>query len=105
MIDPPARDVPGRKIVVLGDTSDPSAIAPLAQGATLLVHEATNAWLPPDLEKNSYSMTPAEVRSRAISRGHSTPDMAGNFAKLIGAKGLYLNHFSAKCVQTTTIPF
>jgi ribonuclease Z len=35
-----------RTVVLLGDTSDASAIAPLAMGANLLVHEATNAWFP-----------------------------------------------------------
>lgn len=96
--EPPPRDIPGRKVVILGDTSDPLAIAPLAQDATVLVHEATNAWLPPELEKGASTMTLAEVRLRAISRGHSTPDMAGEFAKLISAKRLYLNHFSTKYV-------
>lgn len=33
-----------RKVVLLGDTSNARAIAPLAMGAHLLVHEATNAW-------------------------------------------------------------
>ena len=33
-----------RKIVLLGDTSDAADIAPLAEGADVLVHEATNAW-------------------------------------------------------------
>lgn len=35
-----------RKVVLLGDTSDAGAIAPLAMGANVLVHEATNAWFP-----------------------------------------------------------
>jgi len=97
VIEPPPRDILGRKVVILGDTSDPSAIARLAQNASLLVHEATNAWMPPHLEKWKSSVkTPEEVRERAISRGHSTPDMAGTFANLIGARRLFLNHFSVK---------
>ncbi|KAF8486690.1 hypothetical protein JB92DRAFT_2759501, partial [Gautieria morchelliformis] len=85
-----------RKVVILGDTSDPSEIIPFARGASLLVHEATNAWLPPGLGKRSNPTSPAEVREKAISRGHSTPDMAGEFANTIGAQRLFLNHFSAK---------
>ncbi|KAF8577562.1 Metallo-hydrolase/oxidoreductase, partial [Ramaria rubella] len=97
VVEPPPRDILGRKVVILGDTSDPSAIIPLAQGATLLVHEATNAWLPPSLNKGRPSLlTPSDVRQKAISRGHSTPDMAGEFANAIGAKRLFLNHFSVK---------
>ncbi|KAF8510806.1 Metallo-hydrolase/oxidoreductase, partial [Hysterangium stoloniferum] len=97
VIEPPPRDIPGRKVVILGDTSDPSAIVPLAQNASLLVHEATNAWMPPHLEKWHRGVkTPEEVREKAISRGHSTADMAGAFANLIGAQRLFLNHFSVK---------
>ena len=96
IVEPPPRDIPGRKLVILGDTSDPSAIIPLAQDASLLVHEATNAWLPPALEKRVTLTTPAEVREKAISRGHSTPDMAGEFANAIRAQRLLLNHFSVK---------
>lgn len=91
----PARK-PGRKIVVLGDTYDPSPIAGLAEGACLLVHEATNAHLPgvdPDTKAGD---TYESVEARARSRGHSTPQMAGAFAKRIGARKLVLNHFSAR---------
>ena len=36
------------------------------------------------------------VEQRARSRGHSTPQVAGRFAKRIEAKKLLLNHFSAR---------
>ena len=91
----PARK-PGRKIAILGDTYDPSPIAGLAEGACLLVHEATNAHLPgvdPDTKAGD---TYESVEARARSRGHSTPQMAGAFARRIGARKLVLNHFSAR---------
>lgn len=87
---------PGRKIAILGDTNDPSPIARLAQNTDLLIHEATNAHLPgidPDT-KSTDTFETVEVRTR--SRGHSTPQMAGAFAKRINARNLVLNHFSAR---------
>lgn len=40
--------------------------------------------------------TPASVREYAIQNGHSTPDMAGKFAKSIRARGLIMTHFSTR---------
>ncbi|THV08386.1 Metallo-hydrolase/oxidoreductase [Dendrothele bispora CBS 962.96] len=91
---PPRRN--GRKVVILGDTYDPSPIVPLALEADLLIHEATNAHLPGvDLATKDVDSFET-VQERAISRGHSTPQMAGAFAKRIGAKRLILNHFSSR---------
>ena len=91
---PPRRN--GRKIVILGDTYDPSPIASLAEGADLLIHEATNAHLP-GIDPNTKDVDTYEsVEERAKSRGHSTPQMAGTFAKRIGARKLILNHFSSR---------
>ncbi|KAJ8590883.1 Metallo-hydrolase/oxidoreductase [Rhizopogon salebrosus TDB-379] len=91
---PPRR--PGRKLVILGDTYDPSPIAELASSADLLIHEATNAHLP-TLDPNTKAEDTFEsVEVRTKSRGHSTPQMAGAFAARIRAKQLVLNHFSAR---------
>lgn len=87
---------PGRKIVILGDTYDPSPIKPLAIGADLLIHEATNAYLPELDPQTSADDTEETVQARTMSRGHSTPQMAGSFAREIGARRLALNHFSAR---------
>jgi len=91
---PPRRQ--GRKLVILGDTYDPSPIATIARDADILIHEATNAHLP-GIDPNTKPMdTYDSVQERARSRGHSTPQMAGAFAKRIRAKKLILNHFSAR---------
>jgi ribonuclease Z len=91
---PPRR--PGRKLVILGDTYDPSPIAELARDAHLLVHEATNSHLPALDSATKAEDTYESVEERTKSRGHSTPQMAGAFAKAIGAKRLVLNHFSSR---------
>jgi ribonuclease Z len=91
---PPRRE--GRKLVILGDTYDPSPIIPLAYDADLLIHEATNAHLPGIDPSTKSTDTYASVEERAKSRGHSTPQMAGAFAKRIRAKKLVLNHFSPR---------
>lgn len=70
-----------RKIVILGDTYDPSALIDHAMDADVLVHEATCA---------------DEDIHVALSKGHSTAGMAGEFAKKIRAKHLILNHFSPR---------
>ena len=54
----PAR--PGRRVVILGDTCDSSDMIPIARGADLVVHEATN--------ENSHEM-------KCRENGHSTPSM------------------------------
>lgn len=87
---------PGRKIVILGDTYDPSPIEELANGADIIVHEATNAHLPGVDNRVKAEDNYESVEQRAKSRGHSTPQMAGRFAKRIGARNLFLNHFSSR---------
>jgi len=36
-----------------------------------------------------------KVRTKAIGRGHSTPELVGDFAYAIGARRVVVNHFSA----------
>ena len=86
---PPRR---GRKVVVLGDCSDSSLLAPLGEGADLLVHEATNAYLPMFGDKGGYRATERET----ASHGHSTPQMAGRAAASMRAEHLLLTHFSQR---------
>ncbi|KAG1806652.1 Metallo-hydrolase oxidoreductase [Suillus plorans] len=87
---------PGRKLVILGDTYDPSPIAELASSPDLLIHEATNAHLPALDSHTKAEDTFESVEARTKSRGHSTPQMAGAFAARIRARHLVLNHFSAR---------
>lgn len=88
---------PGRKLVILGDTYDAGeAMSGLAMDADVLIHEATNAHLP-DVDPNTKPEDTYEsVEERSRSRGHSTPQVAGRFAKKVRARTLLLNHFSPR---------
>ncbi|EUC65724.1 beta-lactamase superfamily protein [Rhizoctonia solani AG-3 Rhs1AP] len=98
VINPPPLSVPGRKLVILGDTCDPWAMKYLSMDASLLVHESTNAYIPLEVDPRGSGRKESEdsVEERAMQRGHSTPRMAGKFARDIGAKRLVLNHFGSK---------
>ncbi len=91
IVEPPRE---GRKVVIMGDTCSGDFIAPLAMGADVLIHEATNAWLPnfDGLKFSNYEL----LEEKTKLHGHSTPEMAGAFAKRIGARQLVLTHFSPR---------
>ena len=82
----------GRKVVICGDTADSRAIAGLAKGADVLIHEATNAYLSGIDRDGSKKATAIDAKIH----GHCTPVCAGEFAKKIGAKRLVMNHFSSR---------
>mmetsp|Transcript_29737 Transcript_29737/g.42444 ORF Transcript_29737/g.42444 Transcript_29737/m.42444 type:complete len:743 (+) Transcript_29737:3709-5937(+) len=91
VVDPPRK---GRKLVVMGDTCSGEYIAPLAMDADLIVHEATNAWLR-EMDGDKYAY-PQLLEKDTFMHGHSTPQMAGVFARRIRAKRLVLTHFSPR---------
>lgn len=72
---------PGRKIVYSGDTRHSEALVKLAEGADLLIHEAT---------------FDDELQDRAHEDGHSTPSQAARVAKEAEAKRLVLTHLSSR---------
>jgi len=92
--------LPARKLVILGDTYDPTYISPLCVNPppSLLIHEATDSCISrsADAGGNLSRRTEKEVTEKALSRGHSTPEMAGLFAKLVGAEELVLNHIGGR---------
>jgi ribonuclease Z len=91
-------NAPARKIVILGDTYDPSPIIPLCTAPSLLIHEATDAHIPREINPQ-YRRAPDLVLRTALARGHSIPQMAGEFAKTIGAEKLVLNHIGGRYVS------
>lgn len=88
---------PHRKLAVLGDTCDASPIIPLliSPSPSLLVHEATDAFIPGDIDPQA-KRSREEVGQKVLARGHSTPVMAGEFAKRVGAERLILNHIGSR---------
>lgn len=82
----------GRKVVICGDTCDSRSLTNLAQGADVIVHEATNAYLE-GLDRDTNAQT---VSRDAVIHGHSTPELAARFASSVQAQRLVMNHFSAR---------
>lgn len=75
----PAR--PGRLVVFTGDTRPCASVVDAAQGADLLIHEATFG---------------EEEKDRARDTGHSTAKEAAQVALACKAKRLVLSHVSAR---------
>ena len=74
-------DRPGRKIVYSGDTAPCQAVEVLAEGADVLVHEATFL---------------SDERARASDTGHSTAAQAAELARDAGVRLLALTHLSTR---------
>ena len=75
----PAR--PGRTVVYSGDTRPCQGLIDAAQGADLLIHEATFG---------------ADEAVRAVETGHSTAQEAAALARDAGVRRLVLTHISAR---------
>jgi len=73
--------IPGREIVIFGDTCNSDKILNLTKEPDVFVHEATM--------QNS-------LREKCISFGHSTPSMAADIALRSNAKQLVLFHVSPR---------
>jgi ribonuclease Z len=87
-----------------------------SQSVSLLVHEATDAYIPPSVDpmvnrkmQNGHlrlspifsdhgapTGSPELVDEKCVERGHSTPIMAGEFARKIGAQRVVLNHIGSR---------
>jgi ribonuclease Z len=86
VLGPPRR---GARIIILGDTSDASAVVAAGRGCDVLVHEATYA---------------EDLRDKALTYGHSTAQMAGALAQALAARTLILTHFSARYTAPGAVP-
>jgi ribonuclease Z len=101
IIHEPASLPAPRKLVILGDTSSAVGLTALVSSTpgrlSLLVHEATDAPMPEDIDPRFAARGPfAVIAAKAKERGHSTPPEAGACAGKWGARQLILNHIGTR---------
>ena len=101
IIHEPASLSAPRKLAILGDTSSATGLTSLVSSTpgrlSLLVHEATDAHMPDDIDPRFAARGPlAVIAAKAKERGHSTPPEAGACAGKWGARQLVLNHISTR---------
>jgi ribonuclease Z len=87
--------------VILGDTSSSAGLTALVSSTpgrlALLVHEATDAHMPENIDPRAAKRGPFSViAAKAKERGHSTPPEAGACAGKWGARQLILNHIGVR---------
>ena len=84
----------GRALVYSGDTSyAPEALAPLADGADLLIHEAyTHGAVDRLAERNGMSDRAREAMRAGVAATHSQAEEAGRIAQAAGVQRLALTH-------------
>jgi ribonuclease Z len=80
-LDVVSHPIPGRVVVVLGDTKPCNSAVELARGADLLVHEATFSH---------------DLAEKARDYGHSTAVDAAETARAAGVRRLLITHFSSR---------
>ena len=87
-------DYRGRSLVISGDTSRSEAVAAMAQGADILVHEALQPRLVNILETEfaAKSMPQMAHVMHDILNYHTTPEEAAALAAKSGVRHLVLNH-------------
>ncbi|EJT99139.1 hypothetical protein DACRYDRAFT_17770 [Dacryopinax primogenitus] len=90
---PPEQAVEGRRLLILGDCSDATGCLPLLDR-----EKGVDPFMGGD------RTTAEKMREKAISRGHSTPDMAGACAKMCGARRLFMNHFGLSLTMLDPVP-
>ncbi|WP_310498241.1 MBL fold metallo-hydrolase [Sandarakinorhabdus sp.] len=83
-------DSPGRSVVFSGDTRPSKALAALARGADVLVHEAMYM---PALERLLATETNATRLREHLLASHTTAEQAGEIAAAAGVGMLVLSHF------------
>ncbi|GAA5867393.1 hypothetical protein JCM1840_002122 [Sporobolomyces johnsonii] len=110
VLQPPGMGPKGRRVVILGDTYDAEGMLPLVSAGQdedpvdVVVHESTNAYLPAldesqapgKLRGDGTPITLETVTQIAREHGHSTPQVAGAFARKARATRLVMNHLSVK---------